>query len=210
MLQDLSWVIQPIFAHPGAEPVRYELLTRIPGQNPLTVWQSAQTLGPHAVTDLDWAVFDYAGNLRTPGLLHVNLWADTLRAGPPPWERWTREQVQRVALELTEQQDWPRSLSGLLREWQQAGGEVWYDDWMPNHRLCAVPLDGIAASRSRQRLVQSVIRRCQQAGRHVIAEGLETPEDIAWAQAAGCDGLQGFGLARPLPYTSAYVVASTQ
>ncbi len=208
MLQDLSWVIQPIFAHPGAEPVRYELLTRIPGQNPLTVWQSAQTLGPHAVTDLDWAVFDYAGNLRTPGLLHVNLWADALRAGPPPWERWTREQVRRVALELTEQQEWPATLWDILREWQQAGGEVWYDDWMPHHKLCAAPLDGIkldrplmdgiARSRPRQRLMQAVILRWQQAGRQIIAEGLETPEDIAWAQAAGCDGLQGFGLARPL------------
>lgn len=209
MLQDLSWVIQPIFAHPSTEPDRAELLTRIPGQNPLTVWQSAQAQGRRAVADLDGAVFAYAAHRFTLGRLHVNLWPDTLRAGPPPWERWSRDQVQRVALELTEQQDWPLSLWGLLREWQQAGGEVWYDDWMPAHRLCAIPLDGIkldrplvsgiAASRPRQRLMEAVIHRYQQAGRRVIAEGLETPEDIAWAQTAGCDGLQGFGLAWPQP-----------
>lgn len=222
MPQDLSlsWVTQPIFAKASGPPDRYELLTRIPGQNPLAVWTAAQTQGPHAVAHLDQTVFDYAAHLRTPGLLHVNLWPDTLRAGPPPWEGWTHGQVQRVALELTEQQEWPLSLSGFFREWQQAGGEVWYDDWMPNHRLCAVPLDGIkldrplldgiAASRPRQALVQAVIHRWQQAGRQIIAEGLETPEDIAWAQAAGCDGLQGFGLARPqaVPLTASLSAGS--
>jgi EAL domain-containing protein (putative c-di-GMP-specific phosphodiesterase class I) len=32
----------------------------------------------------------------------------------------------------------------------------------------------------------------------VVAEGIETPEELAWLRANGCDVGQGYGIARPM------------
>ncbi|ELO4322678.1 MULTISPECIES: EAL domain-containing protein [Enterobacteriaceae] len=33
----------------------------------------------------------------------------------------------------------------------------------------------------------------------VVAEGVETPDCLAWLRQAGCDTVQGFLFARPMP-----------
>jgi EAL domain-containing protein (putative c-di-GMP-specific phosphodiesterase class I) len=35
-------------------------------------------------------------------------------------------------------------------------------------------------------------------GLSVVAEGIETPEELAWLRAHGCDVGQGYGIARPM------------
>jgi EAL domain-containing protein (putative c-di-GMP-specific phosphodiesterase class I) len=48
-------------------------------------------------------------------------------------------------------------------------------------------------------LVQAVIGLAQAFGREVVAEGVETHEHAAVLGAMGCDIVQGYGIARPMP-----------
>lgn len=48
-------------------------------------------------------------------------------------------------------------------------------------------------------IVGSTILMCQQLGLSVVAEGVETESEVQWLQQRGCDLLQGFGIARPMP-----------
>ncbi|MFW9079487.1 putative bifunctional diguanylate cyclase/phosphodiesterase [Pseudomonas sp. P2757] len=47
-------------------------------------------------------------------------------------------------------------------------------------------------------LVRSVLELCKEYGLLVIAEGVETVEQLQWLQAHGCEYVQGFLVARPL------------
>lgn len=49
-------------------------------------------------------------------------------------------------------------------------------------------------------VMASVLRMAKWLGVPVIAEGVETPDQYAFLQSAGCEYVQGFYLARPMPY----------
>ncbi|EPE7630511.1 EAL domain-containing protein [Escherichia coli] len=42
----------------------------------------------------------------------------------------------------------------------------------------------------------------------VVAEGVETPDCLAWLRQAGCDTVQGFLFARPMPAAAGTVANS--
>lgn len=48
-------------------------------------------------------------------------------------------------------------------------------------------------------IVRSTILLCRELGLTVVAEGAETPEELAWLAANDCDVVQGYGIARPMP-----------
>jgi len=48
-------------------------------------------------------------------------------------------------------------------------------------------------------IVQSTILLSHALGLTVVAEGAETPADLAWLRQNGCDLGQGYGIARPMP-----------
>lgn len=48
-------------------------------------------------------------------------------------------------------------------------------------------------------IVHSTILLSHALGLSVVAEGAETPADIAWLRNNGCDIVQGYGVARPMP-----------
>ena len=48
-------------------------------------------------------------------------------------------------------------------------------------------------------IVQSTILLSHALGLTVVAEGAETPADLAWLRSNGCDIGQGYGIARPMP-----------
>ena len=74
--------------------------------------------------------------------------------------------------------------------------------------LARLPIDGIKLDRSftgalggtdRERIVvETVVSLAKRLGLSVIAEGVEEPQQLAAAIAAGCDGVQGFEIAVPL------------
>jgi diguanylate cyclase (GGDEF)-like protein len=56
----------------------------------------------------------------------------------------------------------------------------------------------IADSPRNAAIVQSTIMLSHALGLSVVAEGVETPEELAWLRAHGCDVGQGYGIARPM------------
>ena len=58
---------------------------------------------------------------------------------------------------------------------------------------------GLVDSRADQAMVQSVVSLAGSLGIEVVASGVETTEQLRLLCEMGCDVLQGFGLARPMP-----------
>jgi diguanylate cyclase (GGDEF)-like protein len=56
----------------------------------------------------------------------------------------------------------------------------------------------IADSPRNAAIVQSTIMLSHALGLSVVAEGIETPEELAWLRGHGCDVGQGYGIARPM------------
>ena len=48
-------------------------------------------------------------------------------------------------------------------------------------------------------IVETVVRLAHTLGMQVVAEGIELPDQLAELRLTGCDALQGFHFARPLP-----------
>ncbi len=57
----------------------------------------------------------------------------------------------------------------------------------------------VPVSRENVAIVRSTIVLCHDLDLTVVAEGAETAEEIAWLRTAGCDLIQGYGIARPMP-----------
>lgn len=58
---------------------------------------------------------------------------------------------------------------------------------------------GATSSREQQALLRSIIEIGRSLNIRVVAEGVETEEDIAILRDLGCDSLQGYALAKPMP-----------
>jgi diguanylate cyclase len=58
---------------------------------------------------------------------------------------------------------------------------------------------GIAASASDQILVQTILKLGQSLGLEVVAEGVETADDLELLQSLGCERMQGYHLKAPAP-----------
>jgi EAL domain-containing protein (putative c-di-GMP-specific phosphodiesterase class I) len=65
-------------------------------------------------------------------------------------------------------------------------------------------VNGIGRATHDEEIVAAVVRLGHALGLRVVAEGIETLEQLQYLQALGCDAGQGFYLARPAP---AHVVA---
>jgi EAL domain-containing protein (putative c-di-GMP-specific phosphodiesterase class I) len=57
----------------------------------------------------------------------------------------------------------------------------------------------IADSPKNSAIVKSTIMLSHALGLTVVAEGVETPAELRWLVANGCDVAQGYGIARPMP-----------
>jgi diguanylate cyclase (GGDEF)-like protein/PAS domain S-box-containing protein len=128
-------------------------------------------------------------------------------------------QAGRLHLEITENvlmHDMDRG-ERLLRALRELGVGVKIDDFGVGysslsylHRLPATTvkidrsfvtrLDGDPAA---LRIIDSVVGLARALGVAVVAEGVETAEQLAAVRAAGCDGVQGYFLARPAPPSEA-------
>jgi diguanylate cyclase (GGDEF)-like protein/PAS domain S-box-containing protein len=101
----------------------------------------------------------------------------------------------------------------LLTRLRELGVKLALDDFGVGYSslsyLHSLPVDAVKVDRSfiaplpedagSARIVEAVvgIGRAFRAG--VVAEGVETAEQLAMVRSAGCGGVQGFGLARPVP-----------
>lgn len=72
---------------------------------------------------------------------------------------------------------------------------------LPVHELKIdkIFVHSVADSPKNAAIVRSTIALCHALGLTVVAEGAETPSDLAWLASNECDIAQGYGIARPMP-----------
>jgi diguanylate cyclase (GGDEF)-like protein len=142
---------------------------------------------------------------RQPDLYPVVL-RELSQAGLPPGL---------LEIELTESslmQDF-ESVSATLRRFKDSGVHVSVDDfgtgWSSLSYLRKLPLDALKIDRSFLRevtsnqedasIVTAILMMGQSLRLRVVAEGVETPGQLAFLRIMGCDEAQGFLFAKPLP-----------
>ncbi len=54
--------------------------------------------------------------------------------------------------------------------------------------------------REQQQMVSAILSMAERLGLETLAEGVETPGEHAMLAQLGCGHVQGFGLARPMPF----------
>lgn len=118
----------------------------------------------------------------------------------------------RLITELTEGALLPeesRTLS-VLEGLRALGVKTSIDDFGTGYSslsyLAALPVDELKVDRSllrndprHRRILRGIIGVGHELGARIVAEGVETAEDLHWLRAAGCDQAQGFHLGRPAP-----------
>jgi diguanylate cyclase (GGDEF)-like protein len=121
----------------------------------------------------------------------------------------------RLVLEVTESlliED-PERIIGMLRELKQLGVRISVDDFGTGYSslsyLKRLPLDELKVDKSFVRsvpgdaddaaIVSAVIALAHNLGRSVVAEGVETREQLAFLLERGCDQFQGYLFAAPAP-----------
>ena len=120
-----------------------------------------------------------------------------------------------IEIEITEDaiSDEMDGLPSLLKQINELGPSISIDDFGTGHsslaRLRDFPLQHLKIDRSfvsdlpgdhrAANITEAIIRMAHSLGLGVIAEGVERPEQEAFLREIGCDGLQGFLFARPMP-----------
>ncbi|MGW6130863.1 putative bifunctional diguanylate cyclase/phosphodiesterase [Cellulomonas sp. NPDC055163] len=120
--------------------------------------------------------------------------------------------ADRLGIEVTEQAMDDGRLVAHLEAVRRLGVAVAIDDFGTGYsslsRLAQAPVDVIKVDRSfvlatgtakGQAIVDGIVRLAHSIGAHVIAEGIETPEQLDAIVAVGADAATGFLLARPEP-----------
>jgi len=59
---------------------------------------------------------------------------------------------------------------------------------------------GVDHGSDRQRMMMTILSMCEHLGLATLAEGVETPGEHAMLAQLGCNHVQGFGIARPMPF----------
>ena len=121
-----------------------------------------------------------------------------------------------LELELTESlvMENPESVIAVMRELRQHGVQLSIDDFGTGYSSMAylhrLPVDKLKIDRSFVRgvdtdahnaaICDSILALARTFGLKVIAEGVETQEQFDWLRDRACDEVQGFLLARPMPF----------
>jgi diguanylate cyclase (GGDEF)-like protein len=123
--------------------------------------------------------------------------------------------ADRLCLEITESAliDEPQLALQHLNELAALGVKLSIDDYgsgqaslayvktLPVHELKIdrAFVDGVDIDSKNAAIVRSTILLCRELGLSVVAEGAETPAELAWLGDNGCDLVQGYVVARPMP-----------
>lgn len=105
------------------------------------------------------------------------------------------------------------SIGGIIRELREAGFGCSIDDFGSGYSslnaLKGLPVSVIKLDRAflmdkgdagkGEIIVRSIIQMAKKLDMETVAEGVETPEQLAFLKDAGCDMIQGFIFARPMP-----------
>jgi EAL domain-containing protein (putative c-di-GMP-specific phosphodiesterase class I) len=121
--------------------------------------------------------------------------------------------ANRLILEVTEEEviEDRRHFARLLDRYRGAGLRIAIDDfgagysglnlladYQPDYLKIDMHLaQGIEADGPRQAIARAIVQACTDLGIEVVAEGIETPGELAWFEAQGVHLFQGYLFARP-------------
>ena len=108
----------------------------------------------------------------------------------------------------------PEALMRAMREFQRAGYDVWMDDFgsgysslnnLQSYNFDLIKIDMIflrnfASNPSVSTIVAAIIDMSKRLGIQTLCEGVETMEQADFLREVGCERLQGFLFAQPLPF----------
>lgn len=218
-LASVSMAFQPIVSLLERRAVAFEALLRAKSDafpSPPALFDEAMRL------DRVWDVSRMV-RLRTAqrveqapsnALLFVNVHVRDLL---DPWLRDERNPLlpiaSRVVFELTEQADTSQidTLPMLIQELRSRGYRVAVDDLGAGYSglsvLAAIEpefikidmsiIRGVDASRTKQRLIRSMVSLARELDARVICEGVETEQEASALRSLGADWLQGYYFGRP-------------
>jgi diguanylate cyclase (GGDEF)-like protein len=154
----------------------------------------------------------------TPPLLGINLSAQLIGRSGLAREILAVLEEQKLppsalAVEVTEGalMASPEVAAGMLGELRERGAQVYIDDFGTGYSslayLTSLPVDRLKIDRAfiaamgdkdRLRVVRTIATLAQDLGKGLVAEGVETPEQLERLQAMGCEYGQGWLFARPM------------
>jgi EAL domain-containing protein (putative c-di-GMP-specific phosphodiesterase class I) len=128
----------------------------------------------------------------------------------------TAVDASRLNLELTEKSFIKKlkDVRKVLEELKTRGPQLWLDDFGTGHssieHLKEFPVDGIkipatyvkdiTSNEISRAITGSLVRLAGDLGMNVVAEGVETDEQLAIVNDLGCFWIQGYLIARPMPF----------
>ena len=179
---------------------------------PLGRWVLREACRHHRLlADAGWPDLTIAVNVSAMQFLSGELQHDV-----PALLREFRVPHGVLELELTESlvMENPESVIEVMRELRQHGVLLSIDDFGTGYSSMAylhrLPVDKLKIDRSfvtrveldghNAAICESILALARSFDLKVIAEGVETQGQLDWLRSKGCDEVQGFLLARPLPY----------
>lgn len=215
--RSLTMHLQPVVELDTGRVWAVEALARFPGHphpGPDMWFRSAERDGTGlALEELTLgAALALLPRLPSTTRLSVNLSARALLR-PPVQRRLLDAAGGCVIVELTEHEqvaDYPE-LASAVRVLRRGGIGLGIDDFGAGHsslrhvlhlepevvKLDLALVQGVAASGRRQALVEALLTFCRRTGTQLIAEGVESDEDLQALRRLGVELAQGFLLARP-------------
>ena len=212
-------VYQPVLALQGLHRVGNEALSRFPQGSPDTWFTQAAAAGAGAGERLELAAVRAALSQRPsgPGFLSVNV-SPAVAASPALARALQGQDLSTLVLEITEHEQ-VANYAALLRHLaplREAGLRVAVDDAgagfaSMRHVLALEPdfikldmslIRDIHLDATRRALAAALTAFAHQIGAQVIAEGIETAQELACLQQLGASLGQGYHLGRPVPATS--------
>ena len=119
-------------------------------------------------------------------------------------------------LEVTESalMDDPEHIMTQIEKLRQNGFEVWMDDFgsgysslnlLKNYRFDLVKIDmdflkEFEESENDKIILKHIVSMIKNLGSHTLIEGVETQEQFDFMKSIGCEMIQGYLIARPMPY----------
>ena len=219
----ITYHFQPIFACNG-EPAAYEALMRPTMPNlhsPGTVMKLAKETG--RLYDIEKLTMFHAPEIfrqrQQSGLLDKNAWlfvnsiASVCLVGEDVEEMRRRVNgiARNVVVEITEEEALDLEMLHAKRNPQILSGLYALDDYGSGYsnesNLIALDPDfikidisiirGIDSDPNKQEIMRNIVSYAHQRGMQIVAEGVETAEELRTSRALGADLFQGYFLSRP-------------
>ena len=218
------YVFQPIFSAHDGRVMAYEALMRSDMErlrSPATIMKLAREQG--ALQEIERLTFfkslETFDHLRSEGLVRRDalLFINSIASIALPREdseymdsRW-HELLRQVVIEITEEEAIDREAMETKRHAPGFSGMFALDDYGSGYsnegsllelspRFIKVDLTiirGIDTDPDKQQIVQNIVAYAHPRSMQIIAEGVETAEELKKVLELGVDGLQGYFLAKP-------------